>query len=399
MIMTSTTKPHQATLQRRQASWIRTNYLLRTGSFGMSFVALLLELWGRASPATWIPLALMFLVYPHVATVVTRRAVEPLPVEYRLITLDALLIGMAVAALHFPLWLTFTLWLGSALNSAIFDGARGLLHATIALMLGALISIAAFGFRLLPDQGWASTLLLIVGMSAYLLAIGLASHARTQQMRLAREKLRLGEQALSESNERLQNQLSENNRLQAQLAEQAIRDPLTGLFNRRYLETIGPRELSRCERDGSGLALMMIDIDHFKSINDRYGHLGGDEVLKALAAILINSVRGTDIACRFGGEEFLLLLPNMGAQGATDRAEQWRAAFEAMTVESNGDQIKATLSIGVALHPRDGNVIEALTRAADSALYRAKAEGRNRVVLVTPEQPKVPAGAQATTAQ
>lgn len=383
--MTSTAKPAPQPLQRRQAQWIRTNYLLRTGSFGMCFAALALDLWGRGSSAMWLSLGLIFLVYPHIATLITRRADDPLKTEFRLITLDALLIGMAVAALHFPLWLTFTLWLGSSLNSAIFDGARGLLHATMALLAGALVSVALFGFKFVPEQGWGSTLLLIVGMSAYLLAIGLASHSRTQQMRLAREKLRLGEQALSESNARLQHQLDQNNRLQAQLAEQAIRDPLTGLFNRRYLETVGPHELARCTREGTELALMMIDIDHFKLINDRYGHLGGDEVLRSLAAMLIDSVRASDVACRFGGEEFLLLLPNMGAQGAIDRAQQWRNRFDAMRVESNGDVIKATLSIGIALHPRDGSSVQALTRAADSALYQAKAQGRNRVLLAQPE--------------
>lgn len=383
--MTSTTDTAIQALQRRQGQWIRTNHLLRTGSFGTCFAALALEFWGRAAPATWAALALIFLVYPHLATLITRRAADPLQTEYRLITLDALLIGLVVAALQFPLWMTFALWLGSSLNSAIFNGARGLLHATIGLMAGALMSIAIFGFKFVPDQGWASTLLLMVGMSAYLLAIGLASHARTQQMRLARERLRLGEQALSEANERLQHQLDENNSLQAQLAEQAIRDPLTGLFNRRYLETVGPHELSRCTREGTELALMMIDIDHFKSINDRYGHLGGDEVLKALAGMLIDSVRASDVACRFGGEEFLLLLPNMGAQGAIDRAQQWRAAFEAMTVASDGDLIKATLSIGIALHPQDGSSLQALTRAADGALYRAKEQGRNCVMLAQPE--------------
>lgn len=126
---------------------------------------------------------------------------------------------------------------------------------------------------------------------------------------------------------------------------------------------------------------MMIDLDHFKHVNDTYGHRGGDEVLKALAALLLDSVRASDVACRYGGEEFLLLLPNMSAQHAVVRAEQWRAAFEAITVDYGAMSIKATLSIGVALYPGAGASVTELTRCADLALYQAKEQGRNRVVL------------------
>lgn len=372
---TSDAKPHTG------PHWIvTTNYRLRAFSLGLSFIAIALELWDKGSPVAWAALALIFLVYPHLAYLRARYSADTRAAEYTNLVVDSLLLGAVLAALHFPLWLTFTLWLGSSMNSAICLGVRGLLKATAALLVGALCSAALFGLGFAPETRWPTTILTIAGMSAYMLAISLATFWHNVQLRAARHKLRQGEQALSESNERLQQKLDEITQLQAQLNEQAIRDPLTGLFNRRYLETIVPHELTRCAREGSSLALIMIDIDHFKSVNDRYGHQGGDEVLKALAGLLTETVRASDVACRFGGEEFLLVLPSISARNALERADQWRATFEQLEVHSNGQVIRATLSMGIAMHPENGSDLHALVHAADKALYQAKAAGRNRVL-------------------
>lgn len=364
-----------------QPHWIVTsNYRLRAFSLAMAFVAFALELWGRASGMAWVALGLVFLVYPHLAYLRARHSADSRQAEFLNLVIDSLMIGAVLAAFHFPLWLTFTLGLGTAMNSAICRGVRGLGLSAAALGVGALAGVAVFGMGFVPDTRWPTTVLTIAGMSAYMLAISLATFWHNVQLRAARHKLRDGEKELSESNERLQQKLAEITRLQAQLNEQAVRDPLTGLFNRRYLETIVPHELTRCARDGSSLALMMIDIDHFKSVNDRFGHQGGDEVLKALAALLTETVRASDVACRFGGEEFLLLLPSIAAHNAMERADQWRERFAQLEVQSNGALIHSTLSIGVAMHPQDGADLHALVQAADRALYQAKAEGRNRVV-------------------
>lgn len=372
---TSDAKPHTG------PHWIvTTNYRLRAFSLGLSFIAIALELWDKGSPVAWAALALIFLVYPHLAYLRARYSADTRAAEYTNLVVDSLLLGAVLAALHFPLWLTFTLWLGSSMNSAICLGVRGLLKATAALLVGALCSAALFGLGFAPETRWPTTILTIAGMSAYMLAISLATFWHNVQLRAARHKLRQGEQALSDSNERLQQKLDEITQLQARLNEQAIRDPLTGLFNRRYLETIVPHELTRCAREGSSLALIMIDIDHFKSVNDRYGHQGGDEVLKALAGLLTETVRASDVACRFGGEEFLLVLPSISARNALERADQWRATFEQLEVHSNGQVIRATLSMGIAMHPENGSDLHALVHAADKALYQAKAAGRNRVL-------------------
>jgi diguanylate cyclase (GGDEF)-like protein len=292
-----------------------------------------------------------------------------------------------VAALQFPLWISFALFISSSLNSAVSRGVKGIVLALLAFSAGALSSVALFGLHVAPNTGWPATWLCMIGLSAYLLATGNIAYARSQKLRDAREQLRLGEQARHAANEVLQQQLDEIHALQTQLSEQANRDPLTGLYNRRYLDTTLARELARCEREGQHLSLMLIDIDHFKQVNDRYGHPAGDEVLKKLAALLNEQARAADVACRYGGEEFLLVLPNMPQDIARVRAEQWREAFVATTVLFDTFQIQATLSIGIATYPDHGSSPEELIRSADQALYRAKSEGRNRVILSGAELP------------
>ena len=167
--------------------------------------------------------------------------------------------------------------------------------------------------------------------------------------------------------------------LQEQLREQAVRDPLTGLFNRRYLDEVITNEMARAERSGYPMSLIMCDIDHFKAINDTYGHLAGDEVLRAFSRLIKQYSRGGDIICRYGGEEFLLVLPGMNRERAAARAEQLRLAFAAALMAYNATIIRATASFGVATFPADGNDLDALIGAADKALYIAKEAGRNQV--------------------
>lgn len=187
------------------------------------------------------------------------------------------------------------------------------------------------------------------------------------------------EEALRESNRQLHAQIEQIGRLQVALQEQAIRDGLTGLFNRRFLDETLEREVSRARREGGPLSLVMLDIDHFKQVNDTYGHQLGDEALKRLAAALVADVRTEDVACRYGGEEFVILLPNMPLATAAIRAESWRQAVEALVVPHGEKAVRITISLGVAAYPEHGVTPDELTRCADKALYEAKAQGRNRV--------------------
>jgi diguanylate cyclase (GGDEF)-like protein/PAS domain S-box-containing protein len=171
-----------------------------------------------------------------------------------------------------------------------------------------------------------------------------------------------------------------NLRLRETLRNQAIRDPLTGLFNRRYLEETMERELNRVNRMGLPLGVIMMDLDHFKQYNDAFGHSAGDELLSALGMLLKSHIRGEDIACRYGGEEFLLVLSGASISIALERAESLRLTVKEMHKRYQGLK-PTTLSLGVAVFPDHGDTGLQLIQAADAALYRAKKAGRDRVMI------------------
>jgi diguanylate cyclase (GGDEF)-like protein len=167
--------------------------------------------------------------------------------------------------------------------------------------------------------------------------------------------------------------------LQEQLREQSTHDALTGLYNRRYLANALENELLSAARRGHPLSLIMGDLDHFKAINDEHGHLAGDAVLRAFGALMRRHARGSDVCCRYGGEEFLLVLPQLARDGAVERAEQLRRALATARVPFGQTQLEVTASFGVSSLGHDGGSATELIRAADRALYAAKLAGRNRV--------------------
>lgn len=173
-----------------------------------------------------------------------------------------------------------------------------------------------------------------------------------------------------------------NLRLHETLRNLSVRDPLTGLFNRRYMEESLEREVRRAARTKRPLGIIMLDIDHFKPFNDTFGHEAGDTLLRELGSSLQTYIRGEDVACRYGGEEFILIMPDTTLEAASQRAEQLRAAVQRLTVQHRSQTLKpVTISVGVALFPDHGATGDAVLRAADAALYKAKAKGRNRVVI------------------
>lgn len=176
-----------------------------------------------------------------------------------------------------------------------------------------------------------------------------------------------------------------NIRLREALCSQSTKDPLTGLYNRRYLQEMLEREIRRAIRSEQALGVLMLDLDHFKNFNDTYGHEAGDAVLRETAAFLVRSIRAEDFVCRYGGEEFVVVLPTADTRAAAARGERIRSKLRDLVVMHDGRSLGLiTVSVGVAALPNHGTSEKELLQAADAALYRAKREGRDRVVVADP---------------
>jgi len=173
-----------------------------------------------------------------------------------------------------------------------------------------------------------------------------------------------------------------NIRLREALRAQSTKDPLTGLYNRRYLQETLDREIRRAIRSEQALGILMLDLDHFKKFNDTYGHEAGDAVLRETGSFLVRSIRAEDFVCRYGGEEFVVVLPTADLRAAEARAERIRAKLRDLVIMHNGRSLGLiTASIGVAALPAHGTSEKDLLQAADAALYCAKREGRDRVAV------------------
>ena len=303
------------------------NHKVRSGIFAVVFVMMLSHLaQGTQSWTVWGWLVLQFLVYPHLIYLWGRYAEDPTRAEMRALLLDPLLIGGWLAWLGFPLWISFPVAIGTLISISLYRGTRGTLQALAALIVGAAVVMVLDRPHFEPQTDGLTTALSMLALSAYLLMVAEGARQRGLKLRAAREELRSKEQAL-------QRQLDANRVLQQQLQEQANRDPLTGLFNRRYLDATMERELARCQRESQPLSLLVMDIDHFKRINDEHGHPAGDEVLRQVAQLLAGRARNSDVVCRYGGEEYLVLLPNMTAHTALVRAEAAGQIIRAETAD------------------------------------------------------------------
>ncbi len=190
------------------------------------------------------------------------------------------------------------------------------------------------------------------------------------------------EKELVESNRQLKLHIDEIEKLQFELREQALRDPLTGLFNRRYMEEALEQELAKARRRGMPLSLVVLDLDNLKKINDGNGHFtGGDEALKTLADTLRKLCRTEDIISRYGGDEFLVVLYDTSVEIACKRAIEWKEALAKVKIDSSGNEFSVTFSAGIASFPLHGSTTEEILVNADDALYRAKKDGRDKVAI------------------
>lgn len=187
------------------------------------------------------------------------------------------------------------------------------------------------------------------------------------------------ENDLKYANEVLKLQLAKIDELRAQLQELAIRDPLTNVYNRRYMAEFLDQEIARGGRENYPVSIAIMDMDHFKQFNDNYGHKCGDVVLQAFANFLVDHTRRSDVVCRYGGEEFVILMPNAPLEASFERVETWRQDFSESVIVYDDMKFSTTFSAGVASFPEHGLTGDAILQAADKALYSSKNNGRNRV--------------------
>lgn len=320
-------------------------------------------------PIAWLLLVLQFVVYPHVLYLWTRRLPQQRQrqAEVRNMLLDGLGFGLWCSFLGLPLWITFTMYISVSMNLLVFESFRGWVQATLCMALG-----IAVMHGLQPTPWQADTTLLTTGLSMFTLGLYILAFAYDAYLRAT---------SLHRHRAQLRQQLEANHRLQAQLTELALRDPLTGLYNRRYLDETMQLQLQRCAAIGSGAAVLLLDIDHFKQINDRHGHAVGDQLLQTLAQLLLRNCRAGDTACRYGGDEFLLLLTEVTPEAALARAQQLRQDFTVQLSQKKDQSLSTTLSCGLALLPDHGSEPARLIQHADQALYQAKLRGRNAVVV------------------
>src|SRR5665648_27786 len=193
--------------------------------------------------------------------------------------------------------------------------------------------------------------------------------------------LKTTELKLREANKQLTNQVDEIEKLRLQMEEMAIHDSLTGLFNRRTLGNFLEREIAQAGRSSKPLVVVLMDIDHFKNINDEFGHQAGDRVLIELGQLILENTRQSDFACRFGGEEFVIVIPEIEIPDALRRIDQLRESVSQRTFIFSQKRMQITLSAGIAVYPQNGETTDTLLFAADQALYAAKNAGRNRMVM------------------
>jgi diguanylate cyclase (GGDEF)-like protein len=251
----------------------------------------------------------------------------------------------------------------AAANKAFFRDLAGIIVATLFLLIGA----------------WYGAGLFVLQKIEALLHV--AERMRSGDLN-ARSGIRYGKEELSQLAKAFDDMARALQRREQALHEQAVTDPLTGLYNRRYFAEHLPRELLRATRGGTAVSVILLDLDYFKRVNDSLGHDAGDMVLMEIGSLLKRNVRGSDIACRYGGEEFAFVLPQTGLEAAMRRAEEIRTAVRGLDLHYLGRPIgRITVSLGLALYPDDADDTDSLIRAADEALYHAKAAGRDRVVV------------------
>jgi diguanylate cyclase len=355
----------------------RRTYLPRTVGLGIGAVCAGAGLYQANAPSwVWSVMLAYCFAWPHIALWISTRAASPYAAERRNLLVDSLAGGLWAVAMAFNVLPSVLLLAALAMNNFATGGARLFGKGVIAHLAGAGIGLVLLGLKFQPEPSFLTVLLCVPFLLSYPLVLGVVMYRLSIELsrrkdELLREKRRADEANLATTRA---------------LAELAARDDLTGLFNRRHMGELMAQQSAAGQRAGDGFAVALVDLDHFKRINDTHGHAVGDKVLRAFAEQAGAAMRGTDIVGRWGGEEFLVIYPRSTAQEAEQAAARLRERVAAAVVTTPcGQPLRFTVSIGLTEHVPPES-IDALVERADRAMYRAKSLGRDCVVTVPAEK-------------
>lgn len=328
-------------------------YPLRVLGMGLGGIAVATVLWEHgASPAEWAFAAFVTVIWPHAAFALAGRSADPYRAEIRNLLVDSALVGALVPLMHFDLLPSLLLCL-LTMQDKVTCGVRGLWARSLpGMAVAGLVSAAATGLHFDPHSSMAAILACMPVMVLHSLSVSVASY------RLIRK--------VSHQNE----QLEELRRI----------DALTGLYGRGHWQEQAEAALGRFHAEKAPTSLLMLDIDHFKDINDRWGHSVGDEVIRAVAHLVRANVRATDCAGRYGGDEFAVIMAGQDCAAARAVAERIRAQVQEARLQGM-PQLQFTCSIGIASMDTAHLRVRDWVDAADAALYQAKRHGRNGIAL------------------
>ncbi len=334
-------------------SFAKRLYLPRAIGLGLGFFCVAAALWPLATPS-WVWALLVFngFLWPHVAFQVSRLSPQPYQSERRNLMLDSLLGGFWAATMQFNVLPTVTILAMMAMNNIAAGGARLFLAGLLAQVAGAVLALLLFGFYFSPNTSMPQLYACLPMLLLYPLALGLVCYQLS--IRLAEHKQAL--RAVSRT------------------------DSLTRLFNHGHWKELLQREFGKCRQGEQRSTVALINVDHFKDINDNHGHLVGDSVLRLLSERLVQSLREEDLAGRYGGDEFCVILPHTPAVLAHEVMERLRVRLADIRTELVPN-LRVSLSIGLAGYSPFQLDASHWLKDADQALYLAKSGGRNRVVL------------------
>jgi len=351
----------------------RRIYLPRIVGLGVGALCAGAGLYQANAPSwVWGVLVVYCYAWPHIALWISTRSATPFATERRNVLVDSFAGGFWAVAMAFNVLPSVLILAALAMNNFATGGTKLFNKGVVAHMLGAGAALLVLGLKFQPESSFVTVLLCVPFLLSYPLVLGVVMYRLSIELSRRKDELLLEKRRADEAN------LTKTR----VLAEMASRDELTGLFNRRHMSELLAQQRMLGQRGDDRFAVALIDLDHFKRINDTHGHAVGDSVLRAFAEHASAALRSTDIVGRWGGEEFLVIYPRSTAHEAAQGAARLREHVAAAVVMTpSGQPVTFTVSIGVTAYLPPESV-DALVERADRAMYQAKSQGRNRAVMM-----------------